>query len=92
MPMGASQLVIKKHHAFVLVACWAHSHIALSASREPPVELHEPSVASERLVPMQVSVAHQMPVTLRRLFVVAATAFRGLPMVDTAVVHKAIAA
>jgi len=64
MAMRASQLMVKKHDAFVLVTRGTHSHIALSAPSEPSVELHEPSVASERLTLMQRNTTHQRPATL----------------------------
>ena len=64
MAMWASQLMIKKYDAFVLVARGAHSDITLSPSSEPSVELHEPSVASERLALMQRKITHQGPAIL----------------------------
>jgi len=62
--MWASQLMVKKHDTFVLVARGAHSDVTLSAPSEPSVELHEPSVASEQLVLMQRNATHQGPVIL----------------------------
>ena len=64
MAMWASQLMIKKYDAFVLVAHGAHSDITLSTPSEPSVELHEPIVASERLALTQRNITHQGPAIL----------------------------
>ena len=59
MAMWASQLMIKKYDAFVLVARGANSDITLSTPSEPSVELHEPSVASQQPAPTQRSATRQ---------------------------------
>ena len=64
MAMWASQLVIKKYDAFVLVARGANSDITLSTPSEPSVALHEPIVASERLALTQRNITHQGPAIL----------------------------
>ncbi len=64
MAMWASQLMVKKHDAFVLVARGAHSDITLSAPSEPSVELHDPSVASEQLALVQRNATYRGPAVL----------------------------
>ena len=64
MTMWASQLMIKKYDAFVLVARGANSDITRRAPSEPSFELHQPIVASERLALMQRNITHQGPAIL----------------------------
>ncbi|MBA50850.1 MAG: hypothetical protein CL456_01855 [Acidimicrobiaceae bacterium] len=64
MAMRASQLMVKKYDAFVLVARRTHSDITLSAPSEPSVELHEPSVASQQLALTERSITRQRPAIL----------------------------